>query len=109
VQQRFRRAASSRIQPFLTYGVIAYRSSTDVPAGIGSCNNGGRIEPCPYNAFTTDDSEGPFLALGGGLHYHPTRSVGVRADVQAITWLGFPMGIRTSASVSIPIGRYRPR
>ncbi len=83
-------------EPFATFGamgVIARAESTDC-----------RTAPCRHDVSTRVLP--PFLGLAGlGAQYAVTPRVAVRVEAQAGVLLFFPVGVRVSAGVAIPIGR----
>jgi hypothetical protein len=104
VRQRF---SSTRpgLYGFATYGLAGFFGTTSYGA-IRLTYPDGHVYSSP--ATTYRDMVGLwFPIVGGGVQKELTPHLAVRADAHVLFFLYFPAGFRTSASMVVPIGRYR--
>jgi len=102
-RQDFRPAATSSVQPFMTYGgigVFGRRRGYDVHTmsreGVLTTRH------VDGDSFVTP----PFIGLiGGGVQRRVARHLTVRVDAQAVVAFVLPVGVRVAAGVSVPVGR----
>jgi hypothetical protein len=101
VKQRLVGATGGRFHAFLTYGGAGYYARLHQDAFTGTRPNGAPYEISEYSFSHTDP---PFFAVvGGGLQREVGHSAAFRADVQMLTLLWLPVGVRLSAGMSIPL------
>jgi hypothetical protein len=104
VRQRF---SSSRpgLYAFATYGLAGFFGTTTYGA-IRLTYPNGQVYTSP--ATTYNQMVGPvFSIVGGGVQKELTPHLALRADGQVLFFLYIPAGFRTSASMVVPLGRYR--
>jgi hypothetical protein len=71
------------------YPIRRYRPYAKLLAGIGTTSFDG---PVPYIVFPGTPGTYGVIAYGGGLDYILTRSINLRADLEAQHWGGYPGG-----------------
>jgi hypothetical protein len=102
VKQRLVGAAGGRFHAFLTYGGAGYYARLRQEAFTGTRPDGSSFSIVEYSYNHTDP---PFFAVfGGGLQQEIGHRVALRTDVQMVTLLWVPFGVRLSAGVSLPLG-----
>jgi hypothetical protein len=83
-------ASSTRVQYFVTYGSVGSFAHVSSPR---------------FSAY--DEVEPPLYGIiGAGGQRRLGERLAVRADAQLLTVLWVPLGVRVSAGVSLPFGRY---
>jgi hypothetical protein len=105
VKQRLPRTERGRLHPFLTYGLTGYYGHVVRPETIIT-NPDGSTDTLPARTFNEVD-EVLSMVVGAGLQYEISRHLAVRGDVQFLSVLWIPVGVRYSAGISIPLGSYR--
>jgi hypothetical protein len=104
VKQRLVSASGERFHAFLTYGSAGYYARFHQNATTITRPGGTRYDIVEYRYSQTDP---PFFAVvGGGFQRELGRRAAFRADAQMVTLLWFPVAVRLSAGISIPIGEY---
>jgi len=99
VKQRLRSVERGAFHPFLLYGIAGYWARGDVAAADIPLPDGTVFHRRAGSFGSIDE---PYLAvLGGGVDYAAARHLGVRADVQWLTFIGLPAGFRTMAGLSV--------
>jgi hypothetical protein len=95
IQQRLTREPDSKVQPFISYGLIGVFFNSR--SGGQFLSGGSHTQLMP-----------PFIGLiGGGAQRRLTSRLNARLEVQAVMALVVPVAVRVSAGVSMPLGRAR--
>jgi hypothetical protein len=101
------RLSSTRpgLHAFATYGLAGFFGTTSSGA-IRETYPNGRVYSYPASTYSRTVGPG-FPIVGGGFQKELTPHLALRADAQVLFFLFIPAGFRTSASMVVPIGRFR--
>jgi hypothetical protein len=102
LRQRLESTVRGPFHAFLTYGATGYWAHVNQKE-VRFTDNAGREIVSPAYRYTEIDE--PVVAvLGGGVHYALGRRAAIRADIQYVTFVYIPLGVRFAGGVSIPLG-----
>lgn len=105
VKQQLPRARRRGLRPFLTYGLTGYYAHVSQPERV-ILNPDGSTHTIPAQTFNEVD-EVLSMVVGAGVQYELSRRLAVRGDVQFLSVLWIPVGVRYSAGIAIPLGTYQ--
>jgi hypothetical protein len=104
VKQQLRSATGGRFHAFLSYGVAGYYARVS-QREVRIVQPDGQTLISPAFRYTEWD-EPLATFVGGGVQHAITPRAALRAEGQLLSLVYIPLGVRWSASVSIPFGRY---
>jgi hypothetical protein len=105
VSQRLRATTREHFHAFITYGASGYYGHDAVPTRNYLIN---RNQTFTMPARTENEVLPPvFGVIGGGVQRSIAEHLAVRAQIDMLTVLFIPVGVRGSVGVVVPLGRAR--
>jgi hypothetical protein len=101
----FKRARSARGEVYYTFGLVGF-FGVERGYEVVQYNSDGSFRGLtrgPNRHFFIPPAIG---TIGIGAQRHIAAHLAVRADLQAVTLLVFPFGVRASVGVAVPLGSY---